>query len=202
MLRCPTSQRPRPSSAARPSRPTGRRSAAAPSASRRGSPTSTGRSRACRPTGWSRPSPGSTSTCRSAILEAALDEIDTIYLRDAVYFHHPRYLAHLNCPVAIPALLAETILSPINSSLDTWDQSAGGTLIERGLIAWTAARIGLGATADGVFTSGGTQSNLQALYIARDEARHARDRCACWSRRPGTSASRGRRPSSDSRRTR
>jgi len=39
-------------------------------------------------------------------VEAALDEIERIYLRDAVYFHHPRYLAHLNCPVAIPALLA------------------------------------------------------------------------------------------------
>ena len=103
-------------------------------------------------------------------LDAALDEIERIYLRDAVYFHHPRYLAHLNCPVAIPALLAEAILSPINSSLDTWDQSGGGTLIERRLIAWTAARIGFPATADGVFTSGGTQSNLQALHMARDEA--------------------------------
>ena len=102
---------------------------------------------------------------------AALDELDRIYLRDAVYFHHPRYLAHLNCPVAIPALLAETILAPINSSLDTWDQSGGGTLIERRLIDWTAARLGLGDGADGVFTSGGTQSNLQALHIARDEAR-------------------------------
>ena len=100
---------------------------------------------------------------------AALDELERIYLRDAVYFHHPRYLAHLNCPVAIPALLAETILAPINSSLDTWDQSGGGTLIEQRLIAWTAARIGLGPDADGVFTSGGTQSNLQALHIARDE---------------------------------
>src|SRR5262245_6315683 len=73
--------------------------------------------------------------------DAALDEIERIYLRDTVYFHHPRYLAHLNCPVAIPALLAETILAPINSSLDTWDQSGGGTLIERRLIDWTAARI-------------------------------------------------------------
>jgi L-2,4-diaminobutyrate decarboxylase len=100
---------------------------------------------------------------------AALDELGRIYLHDAVYFHHPRYLGHLNCPVAIPALLGETVLSSINSSLDTWDQSAGGTLIERRLIDWTASRIGLGEAADGVFTSGGTQSNLQALLTARDE---------------------------------
>ncbi|MFG3331681.1 lysine decarboxylase DesA [Streptomyces tendae] len=102
---------------------------------------------------------------------AVLDELEDVYLRDAVYFHHPRYLAHLNCPVVIPAVLGEAVLSAVNSSLDTWDQSAGGTLIERKLIDWTCARIGLGPAADGVFTSGGTQSNLQALLLAREEAK-------------------------------
>ncbi|MGW2731228.1 lysine decarboxylase DesA [Streptomyces sp. NPDC001494] len=102
---------------------------------------------------------------------AVLDELEDLYLRDAVYFHHPRYLAHLNCPVVIPAVLGEAVLSAVNSSLDTWDQSAGGTLIERRLVNWTAARIGLGPNADGVFTSGGTQSNLQALLLAREEAK-------------------------------
>ncbi|MFE9394590.1 pyridoxal phosphate-dependent decarboxylase family protein [Streptomyces flavidovirens] len=114
---------------------------------------------------------------------AALDELESVYLRDAVYFHHARYLAHLNCPVVIPAVAAEAVLSAVNSSLDTWDQSAGATLIERRLIDWTASRIGFGASAgtslganadtnaDGVFTSGGSQSNLQALLLAREEAK-------------------------------
>ncbi|MFE3494136.1 pyridoxal phosphate-dependent decarboxylase family protein [Streptomyces sp. NPDC059175] len=102
---------------------------------------------------------------------AALDELEELYLRDAVYFHHPRYLGHLNCPVVIPAVLGEAVLSAVNSSLDTWDQSVGGTLIERRLIDWTADRIGLGPAADGVFTSGGTQSNLQGLLLAREEAK-------------------------------
>ncbi|MFF7237300.1 lysine decarboxylase DesA [Streptomyces collinus] len=102
---------------------------------------------------------------------AVLDELEDLYLRDAVYFHHPRYLAHLNCPVVIPAVLGEAVLSAVNSSLDTWDQSAGGTLIERRLVDWTAERLGLGPAADGVFTSGGTQSNLQALLLAREEAK-------------------------------
>ncbi|MET7284403.1 lysine decarboxylase DesA [Streptomyces sp. NPDC005573] len=102
---------------------------------------------------------------------AVLDELEDVYLRDAVYFHHPRYLAHLNCPVVIPAVLGEAVLSAVNSSLDTWDQSAGGTLIERRLVDWTTERIGLGPAADGVFTSGGSQSNLQALLLAREEAK-------------------------------
>lgn len=103
-------------------------------------------------------------------LDRALAELETVYLDDAVYFHDPAYVAHLNCPVVIPALAAELVLTAVNSSLDTWDQSAGATLIERKLIDWTCRLAGLGAAADGVFTSGGSQSNLQALHIARDEA--------------------------------
>nr|MCW2727592.1 hypothetical protein [Aeromicrobium sp.] len=106
---------------------------------------------------------------------AALSEVSRVYLDDAVWFHEPRYLAHLNCPVVIPALVAEVLVSSVNSSLDTWDQSAGGTHIEGRLIDWTAARLGLGPEADGVFTSGGTQSNLQALLVARGEAYVAGD---------------------------
>jgi L-2,4-diaminobutyrate decarboxylase len=105
-----------------------------------------------------------------ASFEDAFDEVGEVYLKDAVWFHHPAHLAHLNCPVALPAVAAETVLAAVNTSVDTWDQSAGGTLIEQRLIEWTAARAGLGPDADGVFTSGGTQSNLHALLLARDEA--------------------------------
>lgn len=102
---------------------------------------------------------------------AAFAELDGIYLRDAVYFHHPKYAAHLNCPVTIPAVAAETFVTGLNTSMDTFDQSAGATLIERKLMEWTAELLGFSAArADGVFTSGGTQSNLQALLIARNQA--------------------------------
>ncbi|EIC84996.1 aspartate aminotransferase family protein [Serratia sp. M24T3] len=100
--------------------------------------------------------------------EAALDELKDLYLRDAVWFHHPKYVAHLNCPVVLPSLLAEQIMAAVNSSVDTWDQSAGGTLIEQKVIDWTLGRIGLPASSDGIFTSGGTQSNLMAMLLARD----------------------------------
>jgi glutamate/tyrosine decarboxylase-like PLP-dependent enzyme len=99
--------------------------------------------------------------------EKALAELSHVWLQDAVWFHEPSYAAHLNCPVVVPALLAELFIASVNSSLDTFDQSVGGTFVERHLVDWTARRIGFGATADGVFTSGGTQSNLQALMLAR-----------------------------------
>ena len=104
-----------------------------------------------------------------ASLGDALEELEGLYLNDAVHYHHPRYLAHLNCPVTLAATVGEVIQSALNTAVETWDQSAGATLIEQKLTDWTAGRIGLGAEADGVFTSGGTQSNLMALLLARDE---------------------------------
>ncbi len=97
----------------------------------------------------------------------ALAELSRVWLDDAIWFHEPTYAAHLNCPVVVPALLAELFVASVNSSLDTFDQSVGGTFVERHLIDWTAGRIGFGDAADGIFTSGGTQSNLQALVLAR-----------------------------------
>ena len=105
---------------------------------------------------------------------AALDEMSRLWLDDAVWFHDQGYAAHLNCPVVIPALLAEVYVAAVNSSLDTFDQSVGATFIERRLVEWTAERIGFASEgaeqADGIFTSGGSQSNLQALVLARGRA--------------------------------
>ncbi|MGZ1491573.1 pyridoxal phosphate-dependent decarboxylase family protein [Brevibacterium sediminis] len=97
----------------------------------------------------------------------ALREVDALYADNAVWFHHPSYVAHLNCPVAVPAVAAEAMLAAINTSVDTYDQSEVATLMERRLIDWTCAHLGF-AGGDGIFTSGGTQSNLQALFLARE----------------------------------
>ncbi len=104
----------------------------------------------------------------SSNIDELLAEVKSIYSQHAIAFHLPKYIAHLNCPVVTPTLAAEVIISALNSSMDTWDQSAGGTLMEMKLIDWTCDQLHLGATADGVFTSGGTQSNLMALLMARD----------------------------------
>lgn len=101
-------------------------------------------------------------------LTALLNEVDALYVQHATAFHLPQYIAHLNCPVLIPALAAEVLISAINSSQDTYDQSAGGTFIERKLIDWTAREIGFDHRSDGIFNAGGSQSNLMGLLLARD----------------------------------
>ncbi|WP_291910497.1 pyridoxal-dependent decarboxylase [Chitinophaga sp. CB10] len=100
--------------------------------------------------------------------EELMAEVQALYLQHATAFHLPQYIAHLNCPVVIPALAAEVIISAINSSQDTYDQSAGGTFMERRLVDWTCEQLGFGAGGDGIFTGGGSQSNLMGLLLARD----------------------------------
>ncbi|WP_353063386.1 pyridoxal phosphate-dependent decarboxylase family protein [Curtobacterium citri] len=104
--------------------------------------------------------------------EAAVDEVDDLVTAEAVWFHDPGYLAHLNCPVAVPAVAAEAVLAAVNTSVDTWDQSRIGTEVERRVVSWVTDTIGFTA-GDGVFTSGGTQSNLHALLLARQAATRA-----------------------------
>jgi L-2,4-diaminobutyrate decarboxylase len=113
-------------------------------------------------------------------LEPALAEVRRLYLDHAVGYHHPRYLAHLNCPVAIPALAAEALATSVNTAVETWDQGTSACLIEQRLLDWIAGLIGFDTASsrddhrpDGVFTTGGTQSNLQGLFTAR-ESRLAR----------------------------
>ena len=116
-------------------------------------------------------------------LDRALEEVRELYLDHAVGYHHPRYLAHLNCPVAIPAIAAETLATSVNTAVETWDQGTSACLIEQKLIDWVTGLIGFdvpeGTAPDGVFTTGGTASNLQALFTAReDRLGRADDRCA------------------------
>lgn len=101
-------------------------------------------------------------------LDYVLEELKELYVNDVINFHHPKYIAHLNCPILTPALVAEAFVSSLNSSMDTWDQSTGGTFIELKLIEWTSQKLNYPTNGDGIFTSGGTQSNLMGLLLARD----------------------------------
>lgn len=82
--------------------------------------------------------------------------------------HHPQCVAHLHCPSLVISQAAEVLINATNQSMDSWDQSPSATIIEMKLIEWLRAQVGYPAGDAGVFTSGGTQSNLMGLMLARD----------------------------------
>jgi L-2,4-diaminobutyrate decarboxylase len=100
--------------------------------------------------------------------QAAIDRAIEYFLKDSLSVHHPQCVAHLHCPSLVISQAAEVLINATNQSMDSWDQSPSATIIEMKLIEWLRARVGYPAGDAGVFTSGGTQSNLMGLMLARD----------------------------------
>ncbi|GAA2747841.1 pyridoxal phosphate-dependent decarboxylase family protein [Kitasatospora cinereorecta] len=81
----------------------------------------------------------------------------------------PACAAHLHCPPLAVAAAADLAVSALNPSQDSWDQAPAATALERELLAELAALVGFDpAGSAGVLTSGGTESNLMGLMLARD----------------------------------
>ena len=86
---------------------------------------------------------------------------------NSVAVSHPRTAAHLHCPPLLAALAAEVVISALNQSMDSFDQAPIATVIEQKMIRWLSSEAGLPSTADGTFTTGGSQSNYMGLLLAR-----------------------------------
>lgn len=100
--------------------------------------------------------------------EAAIERAVEFFLKDSLSVHHPQCVAHLHCPSLVVSQAAEVLINATNQSMDSWDQSPSATIMEVKLVEWLREQVGFGAGDAGVFTSGGTQSNLMGLMLARD----------------------------------
>ncbi|MEE3696055.1 aspartate aminotransferase family protein [Glaesserella parasuis] len=98
----------------------------------------------------------------------SLDRLIELFLNKSLKVHHPHSLAHLHCPTMVTSQIAEVLINATNQSMDSWDQSPAGSLMEVQLIEWLREKVGYGKGQAGVFTSGGTQSNLMGVLLARD----------------------------------
>lgn len=100
--------------------------------------------------------------------QAAIDRAVEYFLKDSLSVHHPQCVAHLHCPSLVISQAAEVLINATNQSMDSWDQSPSATIMEVKLVEWLREQVGFAAGDAGVFTSGGTQSNLMGLMLARD----------------------------------
>jgi L-2,4-diaminobutyrate decarboxylase len=101
-------------------------------------------------------------------LQEVLGEIEGPVLRNSLHISHEKSMAHLHCPPLLPGIIGECIIGTLNQSMDSWDQSTAATYVEEGMVKWLKEAVLYPETSDGVFTSGGTQSNYMGLLLARD----------------------------------
>ncbi|RAS82769.1 2,4-diaminobutyrate decarboxylase [Priestia endophytica] len=102
-------------------------------------------------------------------MEAVMKDIRDV-VKHSLWISHPSAMAHLHCPPLLPSIAAEVIIGALNQSMDSWDQSPAATYVEEEVLKYFMKQIGYPAKADGVFTSGGTQSNYMGLLLARNQA--------------------------------
>ncbi|TQF02299.1 aminotransferase class V-fold PLP-dependent enzyme [Kitasatospora acidiphila] len=99
----------------------------------------------------------------------ALADLTRLLVHGAADPADPACAAHLHCPPLAVAVAADLAVSALNPSLDSWDQAPAATVLETELLAELAELVGYQPQqAAGVLTSGGTESTLMALMLARD----------------------------------
>jgi L-2,4-diaminobutyrate decarboxylase len=97
--------------------------------------------------------------------EQALAELSRLLVAGSVDPTHPWCAAHLHGPPLAVAAAADLVGSILNPSMDSWDQAPVASELERVL---TAALARLCGHTDALITSGGTESNLLGLLLARE----------------------------------
>ena len=69
-------------------------------------------------------------------VDKALERLVELFLNKSLKVHHPHSLAHLHCPTMVTSQIAEVLINATNQSMDSWDQSPAGSLMEVQLIDW------------------------------------------------------------------
>jgi L-2,4-diaminobutyrate decarboxylase len=100
---------------------------------------------------------------------AALAALTEVLGAGAVDPAHPLAAAHLHCPPLPVAVAADLVAGLLNQSVDSWDQGPAAIKFEREVVSALAELAGLNpARAGGAITTGGSESNLMGLLLARD----------------------------------
>lgn len=91
------------------------------------------------------------------------------YLQNAVNTPNPAYLNQLFGGFNPPGFIGELITALTNTSMYTYEVAPAATLIERAMIDKMLSYTGW-STGSGIFTTGGSQSNMLAMLLARNKA--------------------------------
>lgn len=105
---------------------------------------------------------------KNAPLIDVIGETADLVAKNSIFVQHPDCIAHLHTPPLMPAVAAEAMIAALNQSMDSWDQASSATYVEQKVVDWLCEKYELGEKSDGIFTSGGTQSNQMGLMLARD----------------------------------
>jgi L-2,4-diaminobutyrate decarboxylase len=83
---------------------------------------------------------------------------------------HPNCAGHLHTPPLALAVAADTAAAVLNQSVDSWDQAPAMIDLETEVVQGLGGLVYGSSNVTGVVTTGGTESNLVGLLLARSHA--------------------------------
>jgi aromatic-L-amino-acid decarboxylase len=101
-------------------------------------------------------------------VERWLEDLDKIILPGITHWNHPGFMAYFANTGSAPGILAELICAAINSNGMLWKTCPALTELERVVLRWYAAAIGLPEGLFGMITDTASTSTLVALAAARE----------------------------------
>jgi aromatic-L-amino-acid/L-tryptophan decarboxylase len=114
---------------------------------------------------WKGPPPEA-GTPLGEVMERAVREI----LPVAARVDHPRFFAFVPSSPTWAAVMADLLSSGFNTFQGTWLGSSGPSAIELIVLDWFRDWLGMPKSASGIFTSGGSAANLDAIIVALESA--------------------------------
>lgn len=105
---------------------------------------------------------------RGEPVELWLKDLEEIILPGITHWNHPGFMAYFGITGSAPGILGELVCAAINSNGMLWKTCPALTELERVVLHWYAAAIGLPADRFGMITDTASTSTLVALAAARE----------------------------------
>jgi aromatic-L-amino-acid/L-tryptophan decarboxylase len=99
-----------------------------------------------------------------------LAQFDQVVAGHACRINHPRFLAFIPGSPCVASTLGDWLCAAANFFAGVWLEAAGPAQVELVVLDWFRQWLNLPATTQGILTSGGSEANLTALVVAREQA--------------------------------
>jgi glutamate/tyrosine decarboxylase-like PLP-dependent enzyme len=83
--------------------------------------------------------------------------------------NHPRFLAFIPGAPSFPSILGDWLAAAANFFVSVWLEGAGPAQVETTVLGWFRDWLRLPASTRGILTGGGSEANLTALVVAREQ---------------------------------
>jgi aromatic-L-amino-acid/L-tryptophan decarboxylase len=100
---------------------------------------------------------------------AVLAQFDEVVAAHACRINHPRFLAFIPAAPCVASTLGDWLCAAANFFAGVWLEASGPTEVELVVLDWFRQWLNLPAGTQGILTSGGSEANLTALVVAREQ---------------------------------